>query len=141
MRKSTRLGLGSEAQPWAGASPGTRLGGAAKGRPGASEPGPRAGPCPWLCLRAGSQYGPFPHGPNMVLFIFWVFRKKGPCRKGLDWDYQRHVYSSVFVSLVVVYITATMPELRFRIEPPKLCPRFEPPSTLIISKKNDLLSI
>ena len=71
MRKRTILGPGSEAQPWARASPGTRLGGAAQGRPGASEPGPRAGPCPWLCLRAGSQYSLFSHGPNLVDFICW----------------------------------------------------------------------
>ena len=42
--------------------------------PGASEPGPRAGPGLGLCLRAGSQYGRFSHGPKIV--VFYIFRNE-----------------------------------------------------------------
>ena len=37
----------------------------------ASQPGPGAGPGPGLCLRAGSQYSLFPHGPNII--DFWKY--------------------------------------------------------------------
>ena len=40
----------------------------------------------------GGRAGTSEPGPNMVTFRmvpnFWVFRKKGPCRKEQDWDYQ-----------------------------------------------------
>ena len=80
IEKSTRLGPGGNRlywdparrhSPWPG--PTLEPGSEARPRAGpcASEPGPRAGLGPGLCLRAGSQYSLFPHGPNII--DFWKY--------------------------------------------------------------------
>ena len=43
-------------------------------------------------LRGGSQYGNFPHGPSMVIFLLGGIWQNGPCRKRPDWDYPNQTF-------------------------------------------------